>query len=103
MKRGARGPLMAGVGKVIRCLRQTVGAGLDETPDQQLLEQFVRCQDEAAFAVLLRRHGAMVWGVCRRLLFDRQDAEDAFQATFVVLVRKAASIRNRELLANWLF
>jgi RNA polymerase sigma factor (sigma-70 family) len=71
--------------------------------DGQLLESFVSGRDEAAFEALVRRHGPMVLGVCRRVLRDPQDSEDAFQATFLVLVRKAASIAQRELLGNWLY
>jgi RNA polymerase sigma factor (sigma-70 family) len=71
--------------------------------DGQLLGGFVEHGDEAAFAVLVRRHGPMVLGVCRRLLGSLHDAEDAFQATFLVLVRKAAAIQSRETVANWLY
>jgi RNA polymerase sigma factor (sigma-70 family) len=71
--------------------------------DGQLLESFVNGRDEAAFEALVRRHGPMVLGVCRRVLHDPQDSEDAFQATFLVLVRKAPSIAQRELVANWLY
>jgi RNA polymerase sigma factor (sigma-70 family) len=71
--------------------------------DAELLERFVTSQDEAAFAALMSRHGPMVFGICRRLLRHTQDAEDAFQATFLILVRKAASIGKRELLGNWLY
>jgi RNA polymerase sigma factor (sigma-70 family) len=71
--------------------------------DSQLLACFIAHRDEAAFATLLRRHGPMVWGVCRRVVGSQHDAEDAFQATFLILVRKAASIASRELLANWLY
>src|ERR1700731_4596533 len=76
------------------------GAGLT---DEQLLEDYISRHDEAAFATLVRRHGPMVWSVCRRVLRNHQDAEDAFQATFLVLVRKAASIVPREMVANWLY
>jgi DNA-directed RNA polymerase specialized sigma24 family protein len=74
--------------------------------DAQLLERFVVCHDEAAesaFAVLMERHGPMVLGVCRRVLNDPHAAQDAFQATFLVLVRKAGSIRKRESIADWLY
>jgi RNA polymerase sigma factor (sigma-70 family) len=74
-----------------------------ELGDAQLLETFLHCQEDAAFEALVRRHGPMVLGVCRRVLRDRHDAEDAFQATFLVLIRKAASLSKRELLANWLY
>jgi RNA polymerase sigma factor (sigma-70 family) len=74
-----------------------------EQTDGQLLEAFIRRRDSQALEVLVRRHAPMVWGVCRRKLANHHDAEDAFQATFLVLVRKAASIRSRELLANWLY
>src|SRR5262249_38711247 len=71
--------------------------------DGELLEGFVTRRDEAAFETLVRRHGPMVLGVCRRVLQNDADAEDAFQATFLVLVRKAASIRPRGLVGNWLY
>src|SRR5262249_9147607 len=70
--------------------------------DGQFLASFVERRDEAAFAALVRRHGPMVLGVCRRVLGCTHDAEDAFQATFLVLARKAASIAPRELVGNWL-
>jgi RNA polymerase sigma factor (sigma-70 family) len=88
---------------VIRHLRNHLLPDLSGLTDGQLLEKFITRQDEAAFAALLRRHGPMVFGVCRRLLRDPHDAEDAFQATFLVLVRKAASVVPRELLPNWLY
>ena len=70
--------------------------------DAGLWERYVRERDEAAFETLLRKHGPMVLGVCRRILRNEQDAEDAFQATFLVLVRKAASLSSPRTLANWL-
>jgi RNA polymerase sigma factor (sigma-70 family) len=90
--------------EMIQHLRRTVC--LPDSPgrtDEQLLEDFINHRDEAAVAALIGRHGPMVWGVCCRLLRNHHDAEDAFQATFLVFVRRAASISSRELLANWLY
>src|SRR6266567_3774237 len=90
--------------EVIQHLRRAMllrdGAGLT---DGQLLEDYLSRRDEAALAALVRRHGPMVWGVCRRVLCNHHDAEDAFQATFLVLVRKASSVVPREMVANWLY
>jgi RNA polymerase sigma factor (sigma-70 family) len=89
---------------IVRRLRHVVrpeGAG--ELTDARLLERFVADRDEAAFEVLVWRHGPVVLNVCRRLLRQEHDVEDAFQATFLVLVRKAASIGRREALAGWLY
>ncbi len=96
-----------GTGKlngVVRHLRRAAlvrdGGGMTEG---HLLECFVTRRDEAAFEALVRRHGPMVLGVCRRVLRNTHDADDAFQATFLVLVRKATSIGQRELVGNWLY
>src|SRR5438477_4844138 len=90
--------------KIGQHLRRAVlprdGAGLT---DGQLLHDYLSRHEEAALAALVRRHGPMVWGVCRRVLRSYHDAEDAFQATFLVLLRRAASITSPELLANWLY
>ena len=75
----------------------------DPRTDGDLLAAFLHDQDEPAFAEIVRRHGPLVWGVCRRLLPDRADAEDAFQAVFLVLVRRAGHLGRPELLPNWLY
>jgi cytochrome c peroxidase len=80
----------------------TVGS-LGRLSDEQLLDRFVEQREDAVFEAIVHRHGPMVWGVCRRVLRDRHDAEDAFQATFIVLARKAASIMIREKLGHWLY
>jgi len=92
------------VDKLLRVLRRAVAApaGGDMT-DGRLLNDFVTRHDEDAFAALVRRHGPMVLGVCRRVLNHEQDAEDAFQAAFLVLARRAGSVGRPELLANWLY
>ena len=77
--------------------------GAAGSPDGELLRRYTAQGDQAAFAALVHRHGPMVWGVCTRLLPQTQDAEDAFQATFLVLVKKASSIVPRHLLGNWLY
>ena len=82
------------------------GGSVAGLPDGQLIERFLNRRDaggEAAFAALVTRHGPMVLGVCRQLLGDRHHAEDAFQATFFVLARKARSIHDPDLLGNWLY
>jgi RNA polymerase sigma factor (sigma-70 family) len=92
------------INEVVEYLRSTTlrqqEAGLT---DGQLLARFIERRDGDAVAALVRRHGAMVWGVCRRILQNHHDAEDAFQATFIVLVRKAGSVRHREMVGNWLY
>jgi RNA polymerase sigma factor (sigma-70 family) len=88
---------------VLRHIRRVaaLGASSDLT-DSCLLRRFVTDRDEAAFEVLVRRHGSMVLAVCRRVLQDLDDADDAFQATFLVLVRRAGAIENQQSLGSWL-
>src|SRR6059058_4261301 len=71
--------------------------------DRELLERFLNRRDEMAFAALVRRHGPMVLHLSQRILHNQHDAEDAFQATFLVLSRKAASLRPQESLSGWLY
>jgi RNA polymerase sigma factor (sigma-70 family) len=84
-------------------LRRTLGAPDAGVSDAQLLQRFAAGRDEAAFELLVRRHERLVLGVCLRVLRDAHDAEDAFQATFLVLARKAAGITARESVAGWLY
>ncbi len=74
-----------------------------EPTDERLLCDYVASHDAGAFAAIVRRHGGMVSGVCRRILGREQDVEDAFQATFLVLMRKAPSLTRPNLLGNWLY
>jgi DNA-directed RNA polymerase specialized sigma24 family protein len=88
---------------VSRQLRQLTARHGDPQPDHQLLQRFVMARDEAAFATLVERHGAMALGVCWSILHNRHDAEDIFQAAFLVLARKAGSIRRGESVGSWLY
>jgi RNA polymerase sigma factor (sigma-70 family) len=85
---------------ILHALTQLASTGLS---DGQLLSRYVTTRDAAAFETLVRRHGPMVLGVCRRLLPNLHDAEDAFQATFLVLVRKAMTITPRDAVGSWLY
>jgi hypothetical protein len=78
------------IGNLRRTVLERDGAGFT---DGQLLASFIEHRDDAALAALVRRHGPMVWGVCRRILRHHHDAEDAFQATFLVLVRKGSLVQ----------
>jgi RNA polymerase sigma factor (sigma-70 family) len=93
--------MMNVVGRDLHTLFDLGATGL--LADGQLLDRFVERREEAVFEAIVRRHGPMVWGVCRRVLRDHHDTEDAFQATFLVLARKAASVMPREKLGNWLY
>src|SRR5262245_32808635 len=73
-----------------------------EPSDRELLARFARFREEAAFAALVQRHGPLVLNTCRRILRHEQDAEDTFQATFLVLARKAGALRWRDTVAPWL-
>lgn len=91
------------LGTVLQHLCTIVRPPAADSSDRQLLDRYVTNHDEAAFASLVGRHGPMVLGVCRRLLNDGPDADDAFQATFLVLVRKARSIPWHDSVGSWLY
>src|SRR5579883_558484 len=90
--------------EVLRYVRRlSADEAARERTDGELLERFRTQREEAAFALLVQRHGPMVLGVCRRILHDGHAAEDAFQATFLVLARQSAGIRQRDSLGSWLY
>ncbi len=96
-------PLRGQLDLLIQRMRRAVGHPTNGATDASLLERFVASRDEAAFELLLWRHGPMVLSVCRRMLRCDHDAEDAFQAAFLLLARKAGAIRRREAVAAWLY
>src|SRR5262249_449260 len=92
-----------GARRVLQHIRNLVAAQQDDcASDRDLLERFSKRRDEGAFAALVRRHGPMVLGLCRRILHNEHDAEDAFQATFILLGQKAASLHPHKSLCGWL-
>src|SRR5262245_11967987 len=97
--------MMSGVplGGVVRQLHRLAAAPASEVSDGHLLERFCRAGEAAAFEALVRRHGPLVLGVCRRVLRDGHAAEDAFQATFLILLRRARALDGRRSLSNWLY
>src|SRR5947209_4652614 len=93
-----------GPGSVLHYIRRLVAAAdVTDLGDGHLLQRFLAQRDEKAFAALVQRYGPLVLSVCRRVLGHEQDAEDAFQATFLVLARKAGSIAKRDSVGSWLF
>lgn len=91
-------------GAILRHLQQYLSdSGAATLSDRQLLERFVVLREEEEFARIVRRHGSLVMGVCQRVLQHAEDAEDVFQATFLVLARKAGSVRWHESVGNWLY
>src|SRR5437660_9076741 len=84
-----------------RILRTAATDGDSNVPDRELLRRFAARNDQAAFAALVKRHGGMVLGVCRRQVPTMQDAEDAFQAAFLLLARRAGPVRWHRSVANW--
>ncbi len=90
------------MGSILQYLGSLHSDGVDAT-DAELVTRFVERQEQLALEALLRRHGAMGLGRCRRILRDNTDAEDAFQATFIVLARRAGSIQPRSKVGNWLY
>src|SRR5437763_16889399 len=94
--------MTASLQEMVRQLHRAAARQEGGLTDAELLQRFARGRDEAAFELLLWRHGGMVLASCRRVLGDAQDAEDAFQATFLALARQAGSIAQGEALAGWL-
>jgi RNA polymerase sigma factor (sigma-70 family) len=92
-----------GLNKVLHHLHRTLAPPDSDLSDEQLLARFVASRDEASFAALLRRHGPMAWRLCLRVLGHVQNAEDTFQATFLVLACKAASVLQRESVGSFLY
>lgn len=90
------------MGKIIGQVVRALAIDLPDLSDGDLLARYLANRDADAFAALVRRHGPMVRGVCRRILRHDHDAEDAFQATFLVLVRKANTIKPKDVVGNWL-
>jgi RNA polymerase sigma factor (sigma-70 family) len=89
---------------VLDCIRRLAGGPAESAhSDRHLLERFARQRDEESFAELVRRHGPLVWGVCRRVLGNSHDAEDAFQAVFLVLARRAGAVRWHDDVGKWLY
>src|SRR5262245_13616298 len=102
-KRGARDKRMLNPTETTRTREPPEIPSAPDVPDKTLLDRFVASRDENAFAALLQRHGPMVLGVCRRLLGKAHDAEDAFQAAFLVLARQAGRISRKESVGSWLY
>jgi RNA polymerase sigma factor (sigma-70 family) len=103
-RRGARDMATDQLSQVVQHLRSLVANRETEgIPDADLLKRYVHERDEAAFETMVRRHGPMVLGVCHRLLHNSHDVEDAFQVTFLVLVRKASGLRSPGTIGNWLY
>src|SRR5262249_7581690 len=93
-----------GLSSVLRSIRRVAASQSSGIlSDSDLLGRFIVNRDEAAFESLVWRHAKMVWNICCRISRHQQDAEDAFQATFLILVRRARSIQRKEALAGWLY
>jgi hypothetical protein len=89
---------------LVRAIRKMAGAErFSHDTDAELIHRFVQKRDQEALAILVERHAPMVLGVCRRVLRDANDTEDAFQAVFLVLIRKARRLLRPDLLPNWLY
>jgi RNA polymerase sigma factor (sigma-70 family) len=89
---------------ILRHLCRVIATPMDaELGDRDLVQRFIDTRGEAEFAAIVERHGGLVWQVCRRLLGHEQDAEDAFQATFLVLARQAVRVRKQTSVKSWLY